>query len=109
MVIDEDPPVKKLGWWKSGAFVFYPNTRFYRIWDFCKSILYMGSMYTIIFQAAFRFNSRDKINDTLFLYDYVVDAIQILDIIIIMFTAIDIREMSDYSKNYRKMFIQKQK
>ena len=58
IVIDDDPPVKKLSWWKSGAFIFYPNTRIYRIWDFCKSILYMGSMYTIIFQAAFRFNNR---------------------------------------------------
>lgn len=69
----------------------------------------MGSMYTIIFQAAFRFNNRSQINTNLLIYDSVVDAVQFLDIIIIMFTAIDIHEMSDYSKNYRKMMIQNQK
>jgi hypothetical protein len=45
-------PVKKK-WYESGSYIIMPNTNWYLVWDVTKSILYMISLYTLAFAAAF--------------------------------------------------------
>lgn len=47
---------KKRAWYE-GQYVISPVTIWYRLWDIFKSVLYMISLYTLAYDAAFKFES----------------------------------------------------
>ena len=54
---DDDPQdavkLKKLRWYEKGKFVIMPNQAWYQAWIQAKGFLYLGSLYVLIYDAAF--------------------------------------------------------
>lgn len=87
----------KKAWYESGAYVIRPNTIWYMIWDVVKSVLYMISLYTLAYAAAFKFQGPNDYED----FEFVVDLVQILDIIHVFFIAKKVNEFSSFVQKWR--------
>ena len=90
-------PVKKK-WYESGSYIIMPNTNWYLVWDVNKSILYMISLYTLAFAAAFQFKGENEAAT----FELLVDVVQIIDILHTFLTSIKVRQLSQYTLKYRK-------
>lgn len=75
-----------------------PNTNWYLVWDVFKSIMYMISLYTLAYSAAFRFQGENSASD----FEFVVDLIQIIDIVHTFLTATKVRSLSQTTMKLRK-------
>lgn len=70
---DQQQPTKiiKKKWYESGALIIMPNTTWYLIWDVVKSGMYMISLYTLAYSAAFHFEGENSASD----FELMVDLI----------------------------------
>lgn len=86
----KDKDVIKKSWYESGAYVIKPSSIWYMVWDVTKSVMYMISLYTLAYAAAFKYQSDDSAAD----FEFVVDLIQIVDIIHVFFCATKVQSLS---------------
>lgn len=75
-----------------------PDTIWYLIWDVVKSCMYMTSLYTLAYSAAFRFEGENSFE----VFELVVDIVQIVDIIHTFFTAKKVRSLTQTTLKLRK-------
>lgn len=88
----------KKSWYESGVYVIMPNTIYYLIWDVTKSVMYMISLYTLAYSAAFKFEGPNSFET----FEFVVDIIQSLDIVHTFFTATKVRSLNNVTLKWRK-------
>jgi len=86
--------------------VIKPDSYKYMIWDVIKSILYMMSIYTLFFLAALGFDGRFEILQK---FDFIVDCIQMLDIVLTFFTAKRVQDMKESTNEWRDKQLQAKK
>jgi hypothetical protein len=94
---ENEPDQPKSKWYESGTYVIKPNTIYYLIWDVTKSVLYMVSIYTLAFAAAFKFEGDNGAES----FEFFVDLIQLLDIIHVFFCATKIYQLSQLVQQIR--------
>lgn len=83
--------------------VIYPDTYKYLIWDVIKSMLYLMSIFSLTYLAAYRFDLRGNESATLLSsFDFTVDIIQVIDIVLTFFTARPNADVTLRTKNFRK-------
>lgn len=74
-----------------------PNTLWYMIWDVVKSVLYMVSLYTLAYAAGFKFQGKNDVET----FEFVVDLVQIIDIIHVFFIGKKANEFSSLVAKWR--------
>ena len=79
-----------------------PNTIWYMVWDVTKSIMYMISLYTLAYAAAFKYEGDDSAAN----FELIVDLVQIVDIIHVFFTATKVANLSQAVIKWRKNELQ---
>jgi hypothetical protein len=82
--------------------VIQPNTIWYMVWDVTKSIMYMISLYTLAYAAAFKYKGDDSAAN----FEFIVDLVQIVDIIHVFFTATKVANLSQAVIKWRKNELQ---
>jgi hypothetical protein len=92
-----DRTIKK-AWYESGSYIIMPDTIWYLIWDVVKSCMYMISLYTLAYSAAFKFEGENSFE----VFELVVDLVQIVDIIHTFFTAKKVRSLTQTTLKLRK-------
>ena len=90
--------------WYEGMYVISPTTIYYRLWDIFKSVLYMTSLYTLAYDAAFFFESGIQTAG----FEMFIDLIQICDVLLTFFTAKRVRDLSNRVMKIKKREIQEQ-
>lgn len=84
----------KLKWYENGKFILMPNNWYFNLWRAGKGFVYLTSMYILTYDMAFNFEAPSDI----YLY---VDVIQLIDITLTFFTAVKVRNLSEYVQRYR--------
>lgn len=78
--------------------VIMPDSYKFMIWDVLKSMLYLTSIYSLTYLAAFSFQNKSNFFGN---FDFAVDIVQLMDIGVTFFTAKKHRDVSARTHNFR--------
>jgi hypothetical protein len=95
VVETEEEETKFLPWYIEGTFTLLPNTRWFKVWLICKSLLYLFDLYILTYQIAFDYDQ-----GSLRFY-YTIVAINFLDMFIHFFTAVENKNLTTYAVDVR--------
>ena len=96
---DKDPV--KTPWYETGYYTLHPENRWFKIWVFVKSLMYLMDIYDVTYSAAFNF---ERTTEPFFMY--LVNAINIIDCVLHFFTAVHIRELNEYTAAVRNTHLE---